>query len=134
MVELSTTKKRKRISSTKPTSDKASRYPPSFHFSALTYKQSPKALSISPQTVLASVPTQPNPIQFNIISGDLFSLNAPPHKTPNKAIENYHKQHTITHLEWNQKGNTLASIDETGKLALWSVQVRITKKDFRINI
>ncbi|KAG2222177.1 hypothetical protein INT45_007194 [Circinella minor] len=42
-------------------------------------------------------------------------------KTPIRLAEKYHDQHTITHLVWNQKGTTLASVDETGKLALWNL-------------
>ena len=44
-------------------------------------------------------------------------------KTPIRLAEKYHDQHTITHLVWNQKGTTLASADETGKLALWNLGV-----------
>ncbi|KAI9489933.1 hypothetical protein BDB00DRAFT_840113 [Zychaea mexicana] len=40
-------------------------------------------------------------------------------KTPLRLAEQYHDQHTITHLVWNQKGTTLASADETGRIALW---------------
>lgn len=127
MVELFNAKKRKRTSqnNTKKPISKASRYPLSFQFSALTYKQSSKALSISPQSVLVSVPTQPNLTQLNVIAGDVFSAKAlPPHKSCIKLVEDYHGHNVITHLEWNQKGNTLASVDETGKLALWNIKVR----------
>lgn len=126
MVEItSTTRKRPHTNNKRSTCDKASRYPPSFHFSALTYKQAPEALAISRQTVLVSVPTHPNPTQLNTIAGDIFSLDSVQiHKTPIKTVESYHKQYTITHLEWNQKGNTIASVDETGQLALWSIKVQ----------
>ena len=123
MVELSSIKKRRITTKKPPAFHKASRYPPSFRFSALTYKQSPKALCLSPQSVLVSVPTQPNPTQVNVVSGDLFSLNTPPHTSSIHLIQKQHKQHAISHLEWNQKGNTLASVDETGHLALWSARV-----------
>ncbi|RUP51429.1 hypothetical protein BC936DRAFT_148148 [Jimgerdemannia flammicorona] len=33
-----------------------------------------------------------------------------------------HKHHTITHLSWNQRGTCLASVDETGKIALWEMK------------
>lgn len=125
MVELFNTKKRKRTPvSTKKTIHKASRYPLSFQFSALTYKQASKALSISPQSVLVSVPTQPNLTQLNVIAGDLFSSSKvlPPHKTCIKLVEDYHAHNIITHSEWHPKGNALASVDETGKLALWNIK------------
>lgn len=118
--------KRKRQAIKRVVTDKASQYPPSFLFSALTYKQAPESLSISPQSILVSVPTQPNPTLFNTISGDIFNLHNTLSKKPIKTVEEYHKHHTITHLKWNQKGNTIASIDETGKLALWQTKVRTT--------
>jgi hypothetical protein len=135
MVEIAATTastKRKRPNK-KSLSEKASRYPPSYHFSALTYKQSPEALAISPQTVLVSVPTQPNPTQFNIIAGDIFSFGSVS-KAPIKMVELHHKHYTITHMEWNQKGNTIASVDETGQLALWSIKVRAVEVSRSISI
>ncbi|GAA5796194.1 hypothetical protein HPULCUR_001563 [Helicostylum pulchrum] len=121
MVEL-LKRKKARLSNKRPTSDKASRYPPSYHFSALTYKQAPEALSISPQSVVVSVPTQPNPTQFNTITGDIFNLDGSLHRSCVKLVEEHHKHYTITHLEWNKKGDTIASIDETGHLALWHIK------------
>lgn len=123
MVEL-LKRKKQRLSTKRSISDKASRYPPSYHFSALTYKQAPEALSISPQSVLVSVPTQPNPTQFSTVSGDIFNLDSPLHKSCIKLVEDHHKHYTITHLKWNQKGDTIASIDETGYLALWHIKVK----------
>ncbi|CEP13902.1 hypothetical protein [Parasitella parasitica] len=102
--------------------DTFARYPASFLLSALTYKQASESLCISPRSVLISVPTPPNKTQFNAIAGDLFSLDEPIRKIPIKLMEHYHKQHTITHMQWNQKGNTVASVDETGQLALWSIE------------
>ncbi|RCH89292.1 hypothetical protein CU098_007860 [Rhizopus stolonifer] len=112
MVEL----KRKRSQK-----DKSSRYPLSVQFSSLTYRQAPESLALSSHNVLALTSTRPHPHQFSTIAGDVFSLDMPIRKIPIKNVEQYHKQHTITHLKWNQKGNTLASIDETGHLALWQV-------------
>jgi hypothetical protein len=37
--------------------------------------------------------------------------------------QQYHGHYAITHLEWNQRGNYLATIDETGKLAIWEQTV-----------
>ncbi|KAF1798362.1 hypothetical protein FB192DRAFT_1391172 [Mucor lusitanicus] len=37
-------------------------------------------------------------------------------------MEQFHQQHTITHLQWDPKGKTVASVDETGRLALWHLQ------------
>ncbi|KAI8641915.1 hypothetical protein BD408DRAFT_417331 [Parasitella parasitica] len=126
MVELTLapkSMKRKRTSKKKAdSSDEFARYPASFHLSALTYKQASQSLCISPRSVLISVPTPPNKTQFNAIAGDLFSLDEPIRKIPIKLMENYHKQHTITHLQWNQKGNSVASVDETGLLALWHIE------------
>jgi hypothetical protein len=121
MVELISSKKRKRTP--QKTAEKASRYPPSFRFSGLTYKQAPELLALSPQNIIVSVPTQPNPNQFNTVAGDIYSLHTPIRKNPVKLVENYHKQHTITHLQWNQNGNAVASVDETGHLAVWHIQV-----------
>lgn len=117
MVEINTTKKRKSFH--KPATTKASRYPPNFHFSLLTYKQAPQSLSISKQSILVSA----NPNQFNVIAGDLFNVNSSILKNPVQLVEKYHNQHTITHLVWNQKGNAIASVDETGQLAVWQIKV-----------
>lgn len=129
MVELNRTPKsmkRKRAFQQKADFlDKSSRYPATFHLSALTYKQALESLCISPQSVLISVPAPPNKTQFNTIAGDLFNLDEPIRKIPIKLMEQYHKQHTITHMQWAQKGNTVASVDETGLLALWHIEVSL---------
>ncbi|EPB91383.1 hypothetical protein HMPREF1544_01704 [Mucor circinelloides 1006PhL] len=126
MVELTRTPKsmkRKRTSQQRAEfCDKLPRYPASFHFSALTYKQASESLCVSPHSVVISVPTPPNKSQFNAIAGDLFSLDSPIRKVPIKRMEHFHKQHTITHLQWEQKGKTVASVDETGLLALWHIE------------
>ncbi|KAI7900634.1 uncharacterized protein BX663DRAFT_458336 [Cokeromyces recurvatus] len=117
--------KRRKISQKTALSDKASRYPISLHFSALIYKQAPTSISISPQSILTCAPIPPNPTEFNVIDGDIFSLNGSIRKVHVKLLEDYHKQHTITHLKWNQKGNVLASADESGHLALWQIKSSI---------
>ncbi|KAL9545146.1 hypothetical protein MBANPS3_007279 [Mucor bainieri] len=103
-------------------SDKASRYPASFHLSALTYRQAFESLCVSRHGVVLSVPTPPNKLQSNVIAGDVFSLDRPIRKVPIAAMQQFHQQHTITHLQWDPKGRTVASVDETGRLALWHIQ------------
>lgn len=122
MVEIGTTKKRKSFH--KPATNKTARYPRHYHFSSLTYKQTPQSLSISNQNFLVSA-SYLNPNQFNVIAGDLFNLNSSILKSPVKVVEDYHNQHTITHLQWNQKGNAIASADETGQLAIWQIKVTL---------
>ncbi|KAI9473597.1 MAG: hypothetical protein EXX96DRAFT_311410 [Benjaminiella poitrasii] len=122
MVEIGAPIKRRRTSQKTALSDKTSRYPISLHFSALTYKQSPTSISISPQSILTCTP---NPTEFNVIAGDIFCLNGPIRKSHVKLLESYHKQHTITHLEWDRKGNTIASADAAGHLALWQIKSSI---------
>ncbi|KAK4515332.1 Sulfate permease 2 [Mucor velutinosus] len=127
MVEITRTsksiKRKRTLQHQKPAlSDKASRYPASFYFSALTYKQASESLCVSPHSVVLSVPTPPNKLQCNAIAGDLFCLDQPIRKIPIHSMEHFHKQHTITHLQWDPKGKTVASVDETGRLALWHIQ------------
>lgn len=104
--------------------DKTAKYSDAFIFSSLTFKQAPQALSISKQNILVSVPSEPIPSQVNWITGNLYNY-ALIQKRRIELIENFHKQCAITHLQWNKKGNTFASIDETGQLALWQIQVKI---------
>ncbi|KAG0176146.1 mediator complex subunit [Apophysomyces sp. BC1021] len=120
MVEITPTKRR-RIESSPET---AARYPLSFLFSSLTYRQAPECLSTSSQSVVVTVPPNPNPPAINTITGDLYTNDLNKflcHKTPVRLAEQYHKQHTITHLKWNHRGTALLSADETGKLAIWSL-------------
>lgn len=120
MVQLVTSKRQK----LSYTDHKIPRYSSSFNFSSLTFKQSPQALSISKQNILISAPIQSISDQIHLIAGDLYAHNRIHiQKTNVEIIQNYHKQHTLTHIEWNQKGNAFASIDETGQLALWQLEV-----------
>ncbi|CEG70969.1 hypothetical protein RMATCC62417_06775 [Rhizopus microsporus] len=106
--------------------DKTAKYSDAFIFSSLTFKQAPQALSISKQNILISVPSEPIPSQVNWITGNLYNY-ALIQKRRIELIENFHKQYAITHLQWNKKGNTFASIDETGQLALWQIQGPVDK-------
>ncbi|RCI04160.1 hypothetical protein CU098_012062, partial [Rhizopus stolonifer] len=116
------TLKRQKLSHTNA-SNKAARYSSFFNFSSLTCKQSPQALSISKQNILISAPIQPIPNQIHLIAGDLYNHNCIyVQKTHVEIIQKHHKQRALTHMEWNQKGNAFASIDETGQLALWKLE------------
>ncbi|KAG1149468.1 hypothetical protein G6F37_010009 [Rhizopus arrhizus] len=119
------------------TDHKIPRYSSSFNFSSLTFKQSPQALSISKQNILISAPIQPISNQIHLIAGDLYTHNRIHiQKTHVEIIQNYHKQYTLTHIEWNQKGNAFASIDETGQLALWQLESPIEnwKLKYSVNL
>ncbi|KAI8096863.1 uncharacterized protein BX664DRAFT_275230 [Halteromyces radiatus] len=107
------------------------RYPLSYLFSSIVHRQSPLCLTNSSQGVVVAAPPRPIPSSIHCLSGDLYTLNNSAlsssltyniKKVPIRMAENYHKEHTITHLNWNQKGTTLASVDETGKLALWNIE------------
>lgn len=136
MVELTRTPKsikRRRALQQKPElCDKASRYPASFHLSALTYKQASESLCVSPHSVVLAVATPPSKAQFNAVAGDLFSLDKPVRKVPIQPMQHFHKQHTITHLQWDPKGKTVASVDETGHLALWRMEVSTESRELRL--
>ncbi|KAF7724871.1 mediator complex subunit [Apophysomyces ossiformis] len=120
MVEITPTKRRRIESSP----ESIACYPLSFVFSSLTYRQAPDCLSTSSQSVVVTVPPKPNPPAIDTITGDLYTNDMRKflfRKTPVHLAEQYHKQHTITHLKWNHRGTALLSADETGKIAIWSL-------------
>jgi WD40 repeat protein len=102
-------------------------------------RQSPLCLNNSTQGIVIAAPPLPTTSSIYSLTGDIYTISnnnnqhygpslAPTptiKKTPVQAIENHHKQHSITHLQWNQKGTTLASVDETGKIALWNLEVSV---------
>ncbi|SAM09381.1 hypothetical protein [Absidia glauca] len=115
---------------------KGARYPLSFLFSNMIQRQSPLCLNNSTQGIVIAAPPLPTTSSIYSLTGDIYTIsnNSSQHygpslaptptikKTPVQVIENYHKQHSITLLQWNQKGTTLASVDETGKIALWNLE------------
>ncbi|KAI8374192.1 uncharacterized protein BYT42DRAFT_547273 [Radiomyces spectabilis] len=118
--------KRRRLTP-KSSSNLSARYPLSFMLSSLTYRQPAGCLATSVQSLVVTVPPKPNRSAINCITGDLYTLDISGQpvllrKSPIKLAEQYHHQHTITHVKWNQQGNCLATSDETGKLGLWSLQ------------
>lgn len=137
----STSNKKRRLGS----GLKGARYPLSFLFSNMIQRQSPLCLDNSTQGVVITAPPLPTTSSIYSLTGDIYttSNNSNHHygpslattptikKTPVQAIENYHKQHSITHLQWNQKGTTLASVDETGKIALWNLEVSVFDSTIR---
>ncbi|KAI8985468.1 hypothetical protein BDB01DRAFT_788373 [Pilobolus umbonatus] len=118
MVGIVTPKRKKHIHKL----DSCAKYPLSYYYSALTYQQAPETLALSSQSTLLNGPTAPCSTSIHTIAGDLYSLDSPVHKIPVKIIEEYHSPYSIHHLQWNQKGNTIASIDEKGQLALWHIK------------
>lgn len=122
-------KKRRKLES--PTARPApARYPPSFVRAALLFRQAPQCLTTSCHSVAVTVPPKPNPPGVHAITGEHYTLDLPTkegtlNKTPIRLAEQYHDQNIITHLQWNQRGTTLASADETGKVALWSLGVSL---------
>ena len=136
MVELTrtprNTKKRRALQQQPELCDRAARYPASFHFSALTYKQASESLCVSPHSVVLAVPTPPSKSQCHAVAGDLFSLDKPVRKVAIPPMEHFHKQHTITHLQWDPKGKTVASVDETGRLALWRMEVSTASRALQL--
>ncbi|KAJ1564319.1 hypothetical protein HK096_008591, partial [Nowakowskiella sp. JEL0078] len=41
---------------------------------------------------------------------------------------NVHGNNTITHLEWNDSGDLLASVDNSGIIAIWEMQKNVCTK------
>ncbi|KAI8331319.1 hypothetical protein BC941DRAFT_505814 [Chlamydoabsidia padenii] len=113
---------------------KSARYPLSFLYSNMMQRRSPLCLTNSTLGIVVAAPPQPTTCSIYSLSGDIYTFNntnnsknvsSVPHtikKTPIRQIEDYHKQHVITHLQWNQKGTTLVSADESGKMALWNLE------------
>jgi WD40 repeat protein len=124
MVELQS--KRRKVQQ-KATIEKKNRYSAEYEFSALTYKQAPKTLALSPHSVLVSAQNN----HFNALAGDFYLDKEHVYNSPIPVMEKHHKQNVITHLKWHPKGDVVASIDETGQLALW--QLKVKKKEKRVN-
>ncbi|CAO3638149.1 unnamed protein product [Cunninghamella echinulata] len=130
--EIDSDKKKRRL--TTSTTAKNARYPLSFLFSSIEHCQSPQCLCNSVNGIIAATSAHPNsnPLSIYCISGDMYSVKnvqnytstASPiiKRTPLQLAEKYHKQHTISHFQWNQNGSTLLSADETGKIALWNLE------------
>jgi hypothetical protein len=87
--------------------------------SQLTYRRGYSNLACSQSNILVATKPTPLPSAIESITGNSYSQKARPHRTPILLAQRYHGQYAITHLEWNQRGNYLASIDETGRLAVW---------------
>lgn len=106
----------------------ASRYPQSCLLSTLLYRQAPRHLASSAHSVVVTVPPKPNPPGIHAITGDHYSLDlsgkhAPLCKTQFRLAQELHARRTITHLEWNQRGTALATVDETGRIGIWELGV-----------
>ncbi|KAI9311047.1 hypothetical protein BX666DRAFT_2000266 [Dichotomocladium elegans] len=106
----------------------AARYPLPCLFSALIHRQAPQNLAVSTQSVVVMSHPKPLGPGVNAITGDHYTLdlnsitnNTFLNKTPVRLAEEFHDQNAISHLAWNQRGTTLASADETGKIALWDL-------------
>jgi WD40 repeat protein len=121
MVELQS--KRRKVQQ-KATIEKKNRYSAEYEFSALTYKQAPKTLALSPHNVLVSAQNN----HFNALAGDFYLDKEHVYNSPIPVMEKHHKQNVITHLKWHPKGDVVASIDETGQLALWQLKVKKEKE------
>ncbi|CDH55839.1 hypothetical protein RO3G_03953 [Lichtheimia corymbifera JMRC:FSU:9682] len=129
MVELAP-KKRRRLDSTTTTttpSYASARYPPSCLLSNLIHRQAPHQLSSSIQSVVVTTPPKPATPAIHAFTGDHYALDLVSksttllNKSPIRLAEQFHDQCLITHLVWNQRGTTLASADENGKIALWEL-------------
>ncbi|KAI8145254.1 hypothetical protein BJV82DRAFT_667151 [Fennellomyces sp. T-0311] len=125
MVDLVPKKRRRVDSTTSP--DPIARYPQKSILSNLLHRQAPQSICTSMHSVVVTTPPKPNGPGIHAFTGDHYTLDLPSktklvlNKTPIRLAQDYHDQHTITHLVWNQKGTTLASADETGKIALWNL-------------
>ncbi|KAI8070723.1 hypothetical protein BC940DRAFT_295407 [Gongronella butleri] len=104
------------------------RYPLASLFASMAHRQPSSCLSCSSQGVMVCAPPRPKPLTLYCVSGDLYTMGHPApaqpatvKKSPLPLADAYH-QHTITHLEWHQNGTTLATADETGKLAVWHLE------------
>lgn len=133
MVELAP-KKRRRLDSTTP-SYASARYPPSCLLSNLIHRQAPHQLSSSIQSVVVTTPPKPATPALHAFTGDHYALDLVSksttllNKSPIRLAEQFHDQCLITHLVWNQRGTTLASADENGKIALWELGVCVYSRE-----
>lgn len=138
MVELAP-KKRRRLDSTTTTTTTPSyasaRYPPSCLLSNLIHRQAPHQLSSSIQSVVVTTPPKPATPALHAFTGDHYALDLVSksttllNKSPIRLAEQFHDQCLITHLVWNQRGTTLASADENGKIALWELGVCVYSRE-----
>lgn len=95
--------------------------------SQLTYRRGYSNLACSSSNILVAIKPTPLPCSIEAITGNSYSPKSRPQRTPILLAQQYHGQYAITHLEWNQRGNYLTSIDETGRLAVWEQTVRISR-------
>ncbi|KAH8555199.1 hypothetical protein BGW37DRAFT_476167 [Umbelopsis sp. PMI_123] len=88
--------------------------------SQLTYRRGYSNLACSQTNILVATkkPTA-SPCSIEAITENTYTSNSQPKRTAMLLAQQYHGHYAITHLEWNQRGNYLATIDETGKLAIW---------------
>jgi hypothetical protein len=98
--------------------------------SQLTYRRGYSNLACSQTNILVATkkPT-PSSCSIEAITGNTYTNKSQPKRTPLLLAQQYHGHYAITHMEWNQRGNYLATIDETGRLAIWeqSVSLRIQR-------
>ncbi|ORX60311.1 hypothetical protein DM01DRAFT_1332468 [Hesseltinella vesiculosa] len=120
-IEPSPEKKRKTVETM------AARYPLQSLFAGLAHRQPSTCVSTSSQGLVVCSPPRPNALSLYSVSSDLYTLNpslgapATAKKVPLRLAEAHH-QHTLSHIQWHQNGTTLATADETGKIALWHLE------------
>lgn len=141
MAVETTLNKRRRVDDqpTAANSENSARYSLNCILSAQSYRQARGCISSSIQSVVVVASPKPNATDISAIAGDYYASSLGQgegvklNKVPLRLAEQYHGQNTITHLEWNQRGTTLATIDETGKIGLWELGVRRKREKKRLN-
>ncbi|KAI9285823.1 hypothetical protein BC943DRAFT_323143 [Umbelopsis sp. AD052] len=88
--------------------------------SQLSHRRGYSNLACSQTNILVATkkPT-PSSCSIEAITENTYTNKSQPKRTPLLLAQQYHGHYAITHLEWNQRGNYLATIDETGRLAIW---------------